>query len=202
LEQQQDSYSAAIHAFFHAATLYRNEKEETLELAGALDAAVVAFCRAIPGDYQIDWKHHPQFKVSRFFLCMNESVRIRKQVLGHKHVDTLEAIHHLAQLCVLTGDPGRAVPHYMEVIQVYASVFGPHYPNLAVVAHGLGNAYLQCQDIASAQEWYQYGGRIHATTKSPAANVQSLWRATIRLERIHRWTQEDPAQDENLLFEL
>jgi tetratricopeptide (TPR) repeat protein len=203
LEQNQQSYSAAIQAFFHAATLYRNGKQEdALNLARALDNAVVAFCLAKQVGGATNCMHRSQHKDSRFFHCMNESVQIRKQELGTHHSDTLEAIHHLAHLFVLTGNPGRAVPLYADAIQEHAAAFGPHHPNTASMAHGLGNAYLHCQDIASAQKWYQYAGRIYAGTKSSLRNIQLLRRDIKRLERIYRWTQEDPAQDENLLFEL
>ena len=200
LELHRKSYSAAIQAFFRAATRYRSQ--DTLSLANALDCAVIAFCRALQEERSTDWMHHPQFKPSRFYAAIDEAVQIRQQELGTKHVETMEAIHLAAQLCVCTGEPSQAISHYLEMIRIHTTLFGPHHADMTEVAQDLGNAYLQCQDIASAQKWYQYAAHIYSTTKPPARSFQTLWRDTKRLERIHRWTQEDPAEDENLLFEL
>jgi tetratricopeptide (TPR) repeat protein len=203
LEQQLHDYPAAINFYFHAAALFRHA-QRPVALATALDAAAVAYGRA--RQQGLDTMIHRQHGVGRFFQCLYEALELRKRELGAWHVDTVDTLQHLAQLCLVTGQAEQAARYYLEVVQLRKVIFGPRHAGTAVTAHGLANAYFQSHDLAAAEIWYEYAlGVYHdmglTLDKNPA--VKKLVRDWKRLERVDRWiTEEDPADDENLLFEL
>lgn len=200
-EQRARLYPAAINSFFQAAAIFRHVARPAA-LATALDHAAVAYCQA--HEDGVTGSIHPQHKVSRFYRCLYEALLLRKQELGPWHVDTVDTLQHLAQLCLLTGHAARAAGHYLEVVHLRKAIFGPDHPGTAVTAHGLGNAYLQSHDTVAAELWYDHALAVYNAMHLPSDNpaVTRLLRDRKRLERVDRWMDEDPAADENLLFEL
>jgi tetratricopeptide (TPR) repeat protein len=200
-EQQAHQYAAAINSFFQAAAIYRHVSRQAA-LATALDHAAVAYCQA--HQEGATTPIHRQHKVSRFYRCLYEALQLRKQELGPWHADTVDSLQHLAQLCLATGHAARAAGHYLEVVYLRKAIFGPHHPGTAVTAHCLGNAYLQSHDTVAAELWYDHALAVYNHMQLPNDNpaVAKLLRDRKRLERVDRWMEEDPADDENLLFEL
>jgi tetratricopeptide (TPR) repeat protein len=204
LEQQLNDYPAAINYYFHAAALFCHA-QCPVALATALDAVAVAYGRARQQGLH-ETMIHRQHGLDRFFQCLYEALELRKRELGPWHVDTVDTLQHLAQLCLVTGQAEMAARYYLEVVQLRKVIFGPRHAGTAVTAHGLANAYFQSHDLAAAEVWYEYAlGVYHdmglSLDKNPA--VKKLVRDWKRLERVDRWiTEGDPADDENLLFEL
>lgn len=200
-EQKAHLYPAAINSFFQAAAIYRHFSRRAA-LATALDNAAVAYCHAHEEGATIPI--HSQHKVSRFYRCLSEALDLRKQELGPWHVDTVDTLQHLAHLCLLTGHAARAAGHYLEVVHLRKAIFGPHHPGTSVAAHCLGNAYLQSHDTVAAEVWYDHALSVYNYMQLPSDNpaVAKLLRDRKRLERVGRWCEEDPAEDENLLFDL
>jgi tetratricopeptide (TPR) repeat protein len=203
LEQELHDYAAAINFYFHAAAVFRHARRP-VALATALDAVAVAYSRA--RQQGMDSMIHRQHGVGRFFQCLYEALELRKRELGPWHVDTVDTLQHFAQLCLVTGQAEQAARYYVEVVQLRRVIFGPRHAGTAVTAHGLANAYFQSHDLAAAEVWYEYALSVYhdmglSLDKNPA--VKRLVRDWKRLERVDRWiTEDDPADDENLLFEL
>lgn len=201
-EQDMHQYPAAINFFFQAAAIFRHFSRP-VALATALDAVANAYCHA--HEEGMTNLIHGQHKVSRIYRCLYEALSLRKQELGPWHVDTVDTLQHLAKLCLLTGHAARAAGHYLEVVILRKAIFGPNHVGTAVSAHCLGNAYLQAHNIAEAERWYNYTLTVYNAMQLPNNNpaVAKLLRDRKRLERVDRWiTEDDPAKDENLLFEL
>jgi hypothetical protein len=202
VELKLHQYPCAINSYFQAAAVYRHFALYTA-LATSLDKAAAAYCQAYQhGMMDIIHQQHPQ---SRFFRCLYEAAALRKQELGPWHVDTVDSLQHLAHLCLLTGQASKAATYYLEVVHVRNAIFGCEHPSLAVSAHCLGNAYLQSHDTSSAEQWYALAMQVYNQMALPDDNpaVARLLSDRKRLERVDRWiSKEDPADDENLLFEL
>lgn len=200
-EQEAHQYPAAINSFFQAAAIFRHISRP-VALATALDHAAVAYCKA--HQESMTTLIHRQHKVSRFYRCLYEALQLRKHELGPWHVDTVDTLQHLAQLCLSTGQAATAAGHYLEVVHLRKAIFGPNHPGTAVTAHCLGNAYLQAHDTVAAELWYDHALAVYNSMQLPNGNpaVAKLLRDRKRLERVNRWIEENPAEDENLLFEL
>jgi hypothetical protein len=69
-----------------------------------------------------------------------QSLEIRRKVLGEEHPDTALSLNNLAILCYYVGDLKEAVEFMNHVVMIFNKILGPQHPhtesarkNLAVI---------------------------------------------------------------------
>lgn len=166
-ERQARRYLSAMNSYFQAAAIFRKQKRSAA-LAMALDLIVTSYSEAHQDC--LSSEIHDHFQAKTLFQCATDAINIRKEILGPWHVDTVNALQHLARLYMNTGQVEQAAEHYLEVVELRRKIYGPTHHGTAVAAHCLGNAYFQLRDVEAAVVWYDYAVMVYNHLDVPLDN--------------------------------
>lgn len=194
-------YTNAIHSLLQAASIFRRFSKQ-VALANVLDNVGVVYCEAQRRGAAEPLKN--LYATPFFSKCVVEALEIRRKELGPWHVDTVDTLQHLGNLCLTVGHPEKATSHFLEVVNLRKAIFGPYHPSIAVTAHFLGISYMQSHDTMAADVWFEYSLNIYDELGIPEDNpaVAKLLRDRHRAERVERWLHIGLGEDENLLFDI
>lgn len=132
-----------------------------LGLAEALSREAVGILKAVyPGD-------HPDVAFalsnlaasidnnSRALPVLEESLAMRRRLLGDRHPDVGLSINNLAATLYWMGDYERAVPLLREALDIWLAAHGEEAAVTATVRHNLGQALLDGGDAAAARPYLE-----------------------------------------------
>jgi len=84
-----------------------------------------------------------------------ESLAIRKEVLGEKHSDYAQSLNNLAYLYYLHGTYAKAESLYCQALAVYKEVLGEKHPDYASSLNNLADLYNSQGNYAKAEPLYR-----------------------------------------------
>lgn len=86
---------------------------------------------------------------------VQEMIRLRKQVLGSDHRDTLAAMKYLGSLLVCRQKLEQAEAIYREVLRIKTQVLGPDHSDTLRVMNDLGSVLLSQKNFEAAEMTFQ-----------------------------------------------
>lgn len=123
------------------------EKLGTAQSRGGSDVASISATSALGGNQS---KAGLLLGLQSFRKCF----RIRYDVLGPAHIDTVETLNKIANIYMKLQMHSSAKNDYMEVLTLRTAILGGQHPSVAVAAQSLGIAHLQRQEIEQAKAYF------------------------------------------------
>ena len=97
--------------------------------------------------------------------------KIRYQILGLYHGDTIESLNVMAGIHGRLGEFQRAAQAYHKVLLLRRAVYGPCHPSVAVASHKLGQIHVRLLDAPRALQYFNFAKRIYVDEmKLPQTN--------------------------------
>jgi len=175
-------YAQAVIAFQSACRIWKQlqqSDDDRLALARVVDAIGMAWARVSQDD---DQDHCYKAKAA-----LEEAFKIRYDLLGPWHIDTVETLNKIAYVHLHLREYDEAGNAYWEVFWVRKAIFGGDHPSVAIAAHALGNVMVHLAATEDAAKYFQIAVEIFdkmaLPNKHPA--VTRLMKDYKRLDRIH-----------------
>ncbi|MCC6978309.1 MAG: tetratricopeptide repeat protein [Candidatus Melainabacteria bacterium] len=117
------------------------------------------------------------------------ALEIRKQVLGHTHLDVGKSLSQIVDLMQIEGKHNEAEPLQLEILSIYEVNFGAEHPGVATIVLNLAQFYHGLKRYNEAELFYKralaikqklYGYRspeVKGLTEKYAAMLQECDRA-------------------------
>ena len=170
-------YAEATSVFKSARQIFqRLYGDKHLAVAKALDRIGLASCRQSRSDETLD----------AAAVALNRAFSIRFEVLGARHVDTVDTLNNLAGVHLRKGDLREAKQAYYEVLTVRKAIFGEEHPSVAITSHSLANVYLKLSKPNQASRYYGRALTIYRDLQLKPENpaMRKLTRDIASLNRI------------------
>jgi CHAT domain-containing protein/tetratricopeptide (TPR) repeat protein len=84
-----------------------------------------------------------------------EALRIRREVLGPEHPDTVASLSDLAVYFATAGEFAKSLPLRQQALEIRRKVLGPEHPDTAASLAALANLYVRMGDYARALPLHQ-----------------------------------------------
>jgi CHAT domain-containing protein/tetratricopeptide (TPR) repeat protein len=129
---------------------------------------------------------------------LRDALRVRREVLGPRHPDTLTSLNNLAELYVAQGRYGDAEPLLQEALQARREVLGPRHPgtltslsSIAVLYYSQGR-YVEAEPLLqeALQTRREVLGPRHPDTLTSLNSLADLYRAQGRYGDAERLVRE------------
>jgi len=85
---------------------------------------------------------------------LRKAFRIRFDVMGPTHIDTVETVNKIAGIYMKLGMYSSAKTDYFEVLTLRTAILGDTHPSVAVAAQSLGMAHLKMNEEEQAKAYF------------------------------------------------
>ena len=82
---------------------------------------------------------------------LEESLNLRRQVLGQEHADVAVSLNHLAGVANLNGDSAKSESLYREALAMRRKLLGKEHPDVAEIMDNLGSLLVDRGNFAEAE---------------------------------------------------